>query len=133
MRKYLSLVVTTFLCAAPLAADGPRMPGPGPLGPDPAQPAPAVASATGEWTGYITDTHCGKNGATRDHTAQCVLKCMKGGSKAQIYNEADGKLIDLDGFEKVKDLVGTRVTVKGTWDASTNTITVESAQKAASK
>ena len=90
---------------------------------------PGLAFA-GEWTGYITDTHCGKNGANKDHTAACVQKCMKGGSHAQILNEADQKLYDLDGFDKVKTLVGSKVTVKGTLNAATNMITVESAAKA---
>jgi uncharacterized protein YdeI (BOF family) len=81
----------------------------------------------GEWTGFITDTHCGKNGATKDHTATCVVKCMKGGSKAQIWNEADQKIYDLDSFDKVKTLVGQKVTITGNLDAASNTITVDSA------
>ena len=86
----------------------------------------------GEWTGYITDTHCASKGANKDHTAGCVEKCMKGGSHAQILNEADGKLYDLAAFDaKVKPLVGKKVTLKGSLDKDTNTITVESA--AASK
>jgi len=102
MKKLLSFAAVLLFCAAPLFA--------------------------AEWTGYITDTHCGKNGATKDHTAACVTKCMKGGSKAQILNEADGKIYDLDSLEKVKDLVGKKVTIKGTLDS--NTIKVESAAPA---
>lgn len=90
----------------------------------------AVPTFAGEWTGYITDTHCGKNGATKDHTVGCVEKCMKGGSKAQILNDADSKIYDLDGFDKVKGLMGGKVTVKGDLDAASNTIKVESATKA---
>ena len=93
---------------------------------------PAFAAGTaGTWTGYITDTHCGKNGATKEHTAACVVKCMKGGSKPQIWNEADGAIVDLDSFDKVKELVGKKVTIKGTLDAGK--ITVESAVVAATK
>jgi hypothetical protein len=94
------------------------------------EPSKATAGAKGSWTGFITDTHCGKKGANEDHTAECVRKCMKGGSKAQIWNETDQKAIDLDAFDKVKGLVGQRVTVKGTLDTATNTIRVESAEKA---
>jgi hypothetical protein len=94
--------------------------------------APAMAEAVkGEWTGYITDTHCGEKGANAKHTAACVEKCVKGGSKAQIMNEADKALYDLDGIDKVKGLVGSKVTVKGTLDTEKKTITVESAAKAA--
>ena len=91
----------------------------------------AAANATpGTWTGYVTDTHCGRKGAVKDHTVACVEKCMKGGSKAQILNEADDVIYDLDSFDKVKGLMGNKVTIKGTLDSATHTITVESAQKA---
>ena len=89
-----------------------------------------VVAAADEWTGYITDTHCGEKGAAKDHTAACVEKCMKAGSKAQLFNEADKKAYDLDSFDKVKGLVGQKVTVKGTLDSETKTIKVESAAKA---
>lgn len=89
----------------------------------------AASPAAGSWTGFITDTHCGKNGATKDHDAACVEKCMKGGSKPQIWNEADQKAYNLDSFDKVKTLVGAKVTLKGKLDPASNTITVESAEK----
>lgn len=95
-----------------------------------ALPVHAADATSGQWTGYLTDTHCGKNGATKDHTAACVEKCLKGGSKAQLFNEADSKLYGLDGFDKIKDLVGSKVTIKGTLDTATNTISVTSAAKA---
>jgi hypothetical protein len=89
----------------------------------------AAVAAPAEWQGYVTDTHCGVRGASKDHTLKCVEKCMKSGSKAQLWVESEKKAYDLDGVQKVKDLVGTRVTVKGTLDPATNTITVESAAK----
>jgi opacity protein-like surface antigen len=111
-KAFLALAVVLGLAMAPalIAADAP---------------------AKGEWTGYITDGHCGEKGANKDHTADCVEKCMKAGTKAQIWIDADKKGINLDSFEKVKSLVGSKVTVKGTLDAKTNTIQVESAAKAA--
>ena len=62
----------------------------------------AADGTKGEWTGYITDTHCGANGATKDHTAACVEKCMKGGSKAELYVESEKKSYTLNDFSKVK-------------------------------
>ena len=91
-----------------------------------------AAEVKGEWTGYITDTHCGANGATKDHTAACVEKCMKGGSKAELYVESAKKSYTLNDFSKVKALVGQKVTIKGTQDPASGVITVESAAKAAS-
>jgi hypothetical protein len=94
--------------------------------------SPAFADATkGEWTGYLTDTHCGAKMASKDHTDECVQKCVKGGSKVHIVNQADKKMYDLDGYDKVKGLVGKKITVKGSLDSATNTITVESAAPAA--
>jgi hypothetical protein len=110
LRKLLALAVLAALAAVPAAL--------------------AAEPVAGSWTGWITDTHCGKNGANRDHTADCVTKCMKGGSKPQLYSEADGKLFDLDSFDKVKALVGQKVTIKGSLDASKNLISVASADKA---
>jgi hypothetical protein len=112
MRTLLSFVAAVFVVAGPLAysADG----------------------AKGEWTGYITDTHCGANGATKDHTAGCVEKCVKGGSKVELYVEAEKKSYPLNDFSKVKALVGQKVTIKGSKDADTGLITIDSASKAAS-
>jgi hypothetical protein len=94
-------------------------------------PVMAADAAKGEWTGWITDTHCGANGANRDHTAACVEKCMKGGSKAQLYVESEKKSYSLSDFSKVKGLVGEKVTVKGSL-GSDGTITIDSAAKAGS-
>jgi hypothetical protein len=94
-------------------------------------PVMAADAAKGEWTGWITDTHCGANGANRDHTAACVEKCMKGGSQAQLYVESEKKSYTLNDFSKVKGLVGQKVTVKGSLGAD-GTITVDSAAKATS-
>ena len=96
-----------------------------------AAPVRAEDTAKGEWTGWITDTHCGINGANRDHTAACVEKCMKGGSKVQIYVESEKKYYPLNDFAKVKDLVGHKVTVRGTLESS-GTIAIDSAAKAGS-
>lgn len=112
MRTLLSFLAAALVLSVPLAysADG----------------------AKGEWTGYITDTHCGANGANKDHTAGCVEKCVKGGSKVELYVEADKKSYPLNDFSKVKALVGQKVTVKGSKDADTGLITIESASKASS-
>lgn len=96
--------------------------------------ASAADAVKGEWTGFITDTHCGERGANADHTAGCVVKCMRRGSKAQILSDADGQIHDLSAFdEKVKALVGKRVTLTGTIDPETKVITVADARTADEK
>jgi hypothetical protein len=111
MKKLIGTAALAALCLAPLTA----------------------LAGPAEWTGFITDTHCGKNGAGKDHRADCVEKCMKGGSKAQLWSESEQKGYNLDSFDKVKPLMGGKVTVKGTLDEATNTIKVESAARADEK
>lgn len=89
----------------------------------------AADAVKGEWTGWITDTHCGARGANKDHTTACVEKCMKTG-KAQLWVESEKKGHDLVNFDKVKTLVGSKVVVKGSLDSATGAITVDSAEKA---
>lgn len=90
----------------------------------------AGEAVKGQWTGWVTDSHCGARGANKDHTAACVEKCMKTG-KAQLWIESEKKGHDLTSFDKVKPLVGSLITVTGTMDKDTGAITVESAAKAA--
>jgi hypothetical protein len=104
MKKMMAFAAAALLAALPLLAD------------------------SNSWTGYITDPHCGKKGASSEHTADCVEKCMKDGSKAQIQ-EGD-KAYNLDDFGKVKSFVGQKVTIRGTLDPKTNTITIRSVGQA---
>ena len=67
-----------------------------------------------------------------EHTADCVEKCTKDGSKAQIWNEKDDKPYNLSEFRKVKAYVGKKVTIQGTLDKKTNTIAVETVSPAPS-
>ena len=100
------------------------------LAASPVSRAAAAAVDQGEWTGYVTDTHCGVKGANADHSVHCLDKCMRSGSKAQILAESDQKIHDLDSAAKVHELVGKRITVKGTLDPKTGVITVASAAPA---
>ncbi len=83
----------------------------------------------GHWTGYLTDTHCGQQGATKEHTSACINKCMRDGAKAALWNEGDQQLYSLSNFDRVSGLVGSHVEITGTLDPDTRTITVESASR----
>ncbi|MGH9369462.1 MAG: hypothetical protein ACRD3M_17545 [Thermoanaerobaculia bacterium] len=87
-------------------------------------------AADGTWTGWITDSGCGAKGASAAH-AECAAKCVKEkGAKWALYNEADKSvwvLSDQDGAAKMN---GKQVTVKGTADAASKTITVSSLEEA---
>ena len=95
---------------------------------------PAFAAQTkGEWTGYLTDSHCGKKMASKDHSDECIEKCVKSGSKVHLVTEGDEKMYELDDASKVKGMAGKLITIKGTADTEKNTIKVDSAAPAAEK
>jgi hypothetical protein len=75
------------------------------------------------WTGWITDEHCGAKGASSGHKS-CALKCAKDGAALVLYNSADEKLYKLSDQEAAKAHVGEKVKVVGTLEGET--ITVES-------
>jgi hypothetical protein len=88
--------------------------------------APAVCQA-GEWTGWITDEHCGAKGAKADHKA-CALKCMDGGAHLVFYNLADQKIYKLDDEKRALENLGHPVKVTG--ELAENTIKVASIEEA---
>jgi hypothetical protein len=92
-----------------------------------------TAETKGEWTGFVTDTHCGKKMASAEHSEECLRKCVARGSKAHLVDEKDQKMYDLDDHMKVAGLVGQRITIKGTLDDKTNAIKIESAAPAAAE
>jgi hypothetical protein len=87
----------------------------------------AVAADMGSWTGWVTDTNCGAKGASASH-AECATKCVKEkGAKWALYNSADKSVWVLSDQDAAAKMVGKgEVTVKGTADAATKTITVSS-------
>jgi hypothetical protein len=85
-------------------------------------------AASGTFTGVITDSECAKG----DHKAmnmgpdaKCVTECVKGmGAKYVLYDGKDAyTLSDQKSAEK---FAAKKVTVKGTLDAATKTIQVDS-------
>lgn len=79
--------------------------------------APALASA-GEWTGWITDDHCGAKGAKAEHK-NCAEKCLENGGKLVFYNAADEKLYNLDKQDVAKAHLGHEVKVTGSVEGDT--------------
>ena len=86
---------------------------------------PALALA-GEWTGWITDDHCGAKGAKAEHK-NCAMKCLENGGKLVFYNSADKKIYNLDNQKLAEEHIGHEVVVKGA--AEGDTIKVESIEK----
>ena len=76
-----------------------------------------------EWTGWITDEHCGAKGAASGHKS-CALKCVEGGAALVFYNPDDKKVYKLSDQAAAKEHLGEKVKVVGTLEEET--ITVES-------
>ena len=84
------------------------------------------------YSGEIMDSACAKAGS---HAAmmkkaglktakECTLACVKNGSKFVLYNKSAKKIYQLDDQTKPEQFAGEKVKVKGTLDASTETIHV---------
>ena len=94
--------------------------------------AALTLAAPGTFTGLITDSECAKG----DHTAmnmgpdaKCVTECVKGmGAKYVLF---DGKeAYTLSDQKSAEKFAAKKVTVKGTLDAGTKTIQVDSIKAA---
>lgn len=87
----------------------------------------------GTWTGTVTETHCGAAGTKPDHI-DCAIKCVKEkNAKWALYTPVDKGVWVLSNQEAAAKMSTKQVTVKGTLDKETKTITVTSMEPAASK
>jgi hypothetical protein len=81
------------------------------------------AKAAGETTvnGYIVDEKCGAQGASAEKAA-CAKKCIEGGQKAVLVNDADGSVWMIENQDSIKGHEGHHVTVTGHPDAEKKSI-----------
>ena len=90
----------------------------------------ALAADGSSWTGWVTDTACAAKGASASH-AECAAKCVKDkGAKWALVTDGDKSVWVLSDQAAAAKMVGKEVTVKGTADAATKTITVASIEPA---
>jgi len=86
----------------------------------------AFAADMGSWTGWVTDSGCGAKGASASHAA-CAEKCVKEkGAKWALDTPTDKSVWILSDQEGAAKMAGKEVTVKGTADKDSKTITVSS-------
>jgi|SRR6267154_81569 len=80
-------------------------------------------------TGIVTDSMCGATHMAKDKTpAECTTMCVKDGMKYALA--ADKKLYTLEGHEAaLATLAGQKVTVTGTVNGDTLTVTSVTAAK----
>jgi hypothetical protein len=80
----------------------------------------AAAGTQGTWTGIVTDTMCGAGNTSSD----CVAMCVKEhGAKYAFVESKSQKVYTLNPQNDAAPHAGHTVTVKGTLDDSTSTIT----------
>jgi hypothetical protein len=95
----------------------------------PSPSPPSSHAVSGEWTGYLTDSHCGRHCANEHLTAAALEKSLKGGATLQLWSEDEEKLYTLDGLEKTAALAGKRITIRGSLDPDTGTVLVRTADE----
>jgi hypothetical protein len=80
--------------------------------------------------GFISEDQCGSaHNAPSASATKCVKGCVARGA-APVLVVSDGKVYKLKGeADAVKDLAGQNVTIKGTVDGDTITVTSVAAQK----
>ncbi len=77
----------------------------------------------GDWTGWITDSHCGANGGKAGH-GDCAKKCVKDqNAKYALYNPTDKKVYQLDAQDKAAAHAGLHVKVSGSADGDNIKVT----------
>jgi hypothetical protein len=83
----------------------------------------APAGTQGTWTGIVTDTMCGAGNTSAD----CITMCVKEhGAKYAFVESKTQKVYTLNPQNDAAAHAGKTVTVKGTMDDSTNTISATS-------
>ncbi|HSE49086.1 MAG TPA: hypothetical protein VLA96_07770 [Terriglobales bacterium] len=94
----------------------------------PATSAKASANET-TVTGFIVDEKCGAQGASAEKAA-CAKKCIEGGQKAVLVNDADSSVWMIENQDSIKGHEGHHVTVTGHTDADKKSIHIASLKMA---
>jgi pectate lyase len=82
-------------------------------------------TAKEKWVkGWVSDSKCGAKGASAGHKA-CGKKCLAAGEHVVFVTEHDKKVLKVDNEDALKELMGHRVSVKGTVDQAAGTIHVD--------
>jgi hypothetical protein len=88
------------------------------------------------FTGEIMDSQCAGMGShakmmagvDAKNAAECTRKCVELGGKYVLYDPATKTTYQVDNQEKAAAFAGQKVSVKGSLDAATKTIHVESVE-----
>ncbi len=73
----------------------------------------SMAAYAETWSGTISDAHCGaKHLDASAESAACAQKCVKGGAAPVLVN-AEGKVMNIENPDAVKDHIGHKVELTG--------------------
>jgi hypothetical protein len=119
-RSTLSLTVAFFLAVAIAQAAAPKT-----------QNDQTMKART--FSGEIMDSACAQMGSHKQMEAKegaknakdCTMACVKNGSSLVLYNPSTKKTYQLSDQDKAKEYAGDWVRVRGTYDSSSQTITVD--------
>ena len=91
--------------------------------------AAATAAFADDWTGYISDAHCGAaHNSVSDANTACIHKCLHSGSDPVLVSGDKVVKIDAASRDKALPYAGENVKVTGT--KSGDSITIDSIEKA---
>jgi hypothetical protein len=122
-RSVLSLTVALFLAVAVAQAAAPK--------------AQNDQNTSKTFSGEIMDSACAQMGSHAQmeqkegtkNARDCTLACLKNGSTLVLYNPRTKMTYQLSDQDKAKMYAGDWVHVKGTYDESSKTITVDTITK----
>lgn len=87
-----------------------------------------VSAMAEEWTGFIGDSQC-KHDGTKEKDAACTKACIeKKGADPVFVSEGKVLNFDADSKDKAKAMAGEKVTIDGSMNG--DTITISSIKKA---
>lgn len=85
-----------------------------------------VSAFAAEWTGVITETHCGAaHKAGTDKDIQCIKECVTDG-RGKLALLVDNDVFTITNPDQATGHEGHKVTVVGTADNAAKTVTIES-------
>lgn len=91
----------------------------------------SVMAFAEDWTGYISDSHCGAaHDKVSDANSKCIEKCLGKGSDAVFVHDGKVLKLDADSAAKAKSFAGQEVKISGTMTG--DTVTISSIDKAGS-
>ena len=64
------------------------------------------------WSGWVSDSKCGANGASAAHEA-CAKKCMDAGAKPVLVTDKDQKVVSIENPDALAGHAGHHVEVTG--------------------